>query len=54
VDRVDVEQTAAALRALLADVDAGELGCSAGLRNRIDGAAVTLEQIAPGSPTNDR
>ncbi len=57
VDRTDVEQTAAALRALLADAEEGELPCSPATRNRIEGAALALEQLTAarsgGRPAND-
>jgi hypothetical protein len=49
----DVAEVADGLRALLADLEAGELSCSAAMRHRIEGAVLALEVIAAG-PSNDR
>lgn len=38
-------EAAAQLRTVLAEVDAGELSCSAATRHRIEGAALALEAL---------
>lgn len=38
-------ETAIHLRTLLADIEAGELGCSAAYRNRVQGAVLALETL---------
>lgn len=43
LDRADLADSVASLRAVLTAVDAGELSCSAAYRNRLQGAVVALE-----------
>lgn len=38
------------LRAVLAEIGSGELTCSPGLRNRLEGAVLALDAVAGGEP----
>ncbi|GAA4024954.1 hypothetical protein GCM10022247_56750 [Allokutzneria multivorans] len=42
--------TAARLRAVLAEVATGVLACPAGARNRLEGAALALDALGSGEP----
>lgn len=55
-DQLDPDALTAAaanLRTVLAAVDAGDLGCSAGFRSHLRGALVALEALAGMSGTGD-
>ncbi len=49
-ERADPAEVAEQLRAVLAAVDDGELSCSAGFRNRLQGAVLALERLRSPDP----
>lgn len=48
-----IGEVAYGVRALLAAIDVGDMTCSPGYRNRLQGAVVALETLS-GGPSNDR
>lgn len=53
----DATEAATALRAVLAEVEGGEMVCSAAMRHRMEGAALALQQVASAAserPSNAR
>lgn len=53
LSRGELGQVAVNLRKVLAAIDTGEIRCSAGMRNRIEGARLAVEALAAGA-SNDR
>jgi len=53
VDDKTIPEILAGLRALLRAINEGQMSCSPGYRNRLEGAVIALEALNDG-PSNDR